>query len=108
MAMNRINHPFLRLMTACLLIGSLTAAEHHGTVKFGNLPIPGAAVTATKGDKKVSTTTDENGRYAFADLEDGTWKIDVDMLGFAKLSNEVAVAFDAPAPEWSLKFLSMS
>ena len=95
-------------MTACLLIGSLTAAEHHGTVKFGNLPIPGAAVTATKGDKKVSTTTDENGRYSFADLEDGTWKIEVDMLGFAKLSNEVAVAFNAPAPEWSLKFLSMS
>ncbi len=30
------------------------------------------------------------------------------MLGFAKLSNEVGVAFDAPAPEWDLKFLSLS
>ena len=28
------------------------------------------------------------------------------MLGFAKLSNEVGIAFDAPAPEWNLKFLS--
>ncbi|MEO8593171.1 MAG: TonB-dependent receptor [Candidatus Solibacter sp.] len=84
------------------------AAEHHGTVKFGGLPIPGAAITATKGDKKLTTTTDENGRYSFADLEDGTWKIDVEMLGFAKASNEVGVLFDAPAPEWSLKFLSMS
>jgi hypothetical protein len=30
------------------------------------------------------------------------------MLGFAKLSNEVGIAFDAPSPEWNLKFLSMS
>ena len=84
------------------------AAEHHGMVKSGGLPVPGATVTATKGDKKHTTTTDENGRYAFADLPDGAWTIEVEMLGFAKLSNEVGIAFDAPAPEWNLKFLPMS
>src|SRR5450759_4542715 len=84
------------------------AAEHHGTVKFGGLPVPGATITATKGDQKLATTTDENGRYTFADLADGAWTIEVEMLGFAKLSNEVGIAFDAPAPEWNLKFQTMS
>ena len=86
----------------------MMAAEHHGTVKFGGLPVPGASVTAIQGDKKLLTTTDENGRYSFADLSNGAWTIEVEMLGFAKLSKEVGVAFDAPTAEWSFQFLPMS
>ena len=48
------------------------------------------------------------GGILLADLADGSWTIEVEMLGFAKLSNEVGIAFDAPSPEWNLKFLSMS
>ena len=91
-----------------LTVAGLMAAEHHGTVKSGGLPVPGASVSATSGDRKLFTTTDENGRYSFADLADGAWKIEVEMVGFAKLSNEIGVAFDAPAAEWNLKFLPMS
>ena len=108
MALNRIHTHFGRLLAVWIAVAGLMAAEHHGTVKSGGLPVPGASVTATKGDKKLYTTTDENGRYSFADLADGSWTIEVEMLGFAKLSNEVGIAFDAPAPEWNLKFLSMS
>src|ERR1035438_10443001 len=108
MALNRIHTHLGRLLAVWITATGLMAAEHHGTVKAGGLPVPGANVTATKGDKKLATTTDENGRYAFTDLADGAWTIEVEMLGFAKLSNEVGVAFDAPAPEWNLKFLSMS
>src|SRR5262249_39542617 len=67
------------------------------------LPVPGAAVTATKDDKKVSVITDDQGVYTFADLADGVWKMKVEMLCFETLENEVAVAANAPAPEWTLK-----
>src|ERR1035441_4479043 len=108
MALNRIHTHLGRLLAVWISAAGLMAAEHHGMVKSGGLPVPGATVTATKGDKKVFTTTDENGRYSFADLADGAWTIDIEMLGFGKLSNDVGVAFDAPAAEWNLKFLSMS
>src|ERR1035437_4564809 len=108
MALNRIHNYLGRFLAVWITVAGLMAAEHHGTVKCGALPIPGASVTAIKGDKKLFTTTDVNGRYSFADLSDGAWTIEVEMLGFAKLSNEVGVAFDAPAAEWNLKFLSMS
>src|ERR1039458_8661408 len=108
MALNRIHTHLGRVLAVWISVAGLMAAEHHGTVKFGGLPVPGASVTAIQGDKKLLTTTDENGRYSFADLSDGAWTIEVEMLGFAKLSNEVGVAFDAPAAEWSLKFLPMS
>jgi hypothetical protein len=108
MALNRIHTHLGRLLAVWIAVAGLMAAEHHGMIKSGGLPVPGALVTAIKGDKKLATTTDENGRYAFADLSDGPWTIEVEMLGFAKLSNEVGVAFDAPAPEWNLKFLTMS
>src|SRR5882672_4299276 len=84
------------------------AAEHHGTVKSAGLPLPGVTVIATQGDKKHTTTTDENGRYAFPELADGVWKLEIEMLGFQTLTNEVAVAHNAPSPDWSLKMASMS
>ena len=108
MALNRIHTLLGRSLALWIAVAGLMAAEHHGTVKCGSLPIPGASVTAVRGDKKLFTTTDENGRYSFADLSDGAWTIEVEMLGFAKLSKEVGVAFDAPVAEWSLKFLPMS
>ena len=67
------------------------------------LPVPGATVTATSGDKKFVTTTDENGAYSFPELADGVWTITVDMLGFVKATKEIGVAPNAPAPEWDLK-----
>ncbi len=108
MSLNLIFTRLARLLAAWITVAGLMAAEHHGTVKFSGLPVPGASVSATNGDKKLFTTTDENGRYSFADLAAGAWMIEIEMLGFAKLSNEVGIAFDAPAPEWNLKFLPMS
>ena len=65
-------------------------------------------VTATQGEKKHTTTTDENGRYAFPELADGVWKLEIEMLGFEKLTNEVGIAHNAPSPDWSLKMATMS
>ena len=86
----------------------LAAAEHHGTVKTGSLPVPGATITAVQGDKTIVATTDERGAYRFADLADGLWNVEVRMLGFDGTSREVAVAPGAPAPEWQLQFLTES
>src|SRR5512141_2363457 len=108
MALQRISHSAGRALLAWCAVTGLMASEHHGTVKSAGLPVPGVTVTATQGDRKHVTTTDENGRYAFADLPDGLWTLDIEMIGFEKLTKEVGIAFDAPSPEWTLKMATMS
>ena len=72
MAANSLFKHLGRLMAACIAVSGLMAAEHHGAVKSGGLPIPGATVTATQSDKKIVTTTDDQGAYEFPELADGT------------------------------------
>src|SRR5579883_1122522 len=95
-----------RILAVWVTVTGLLASEHRGFVTAAGLPLPGATVTATLGDKKLSTTTDDQGEYVFPDLADGTWTIDVEMLGFSKVSREVGVAPEAPSPTWDLKMLS--
>ena len=57
------------------LIAALTLAGQTGTVKSGGQPIPGATVTATAGDKKTTTTTDDAGRYEFTELAPGAYTL---------------------------------
>ena len=92
---------------AWLAVSGLAAAEHHGQVNFNGLPVPGATVTATGGDKKFVAVTDQQGAYSFPDLADGVWTIQVEMLCFATIKQEVAVAPDAPSPVWELKVLPL-
>jgi len=82
---------------------ALIAAEHHGIVTFHGLPVPGAAVTASQGDSKLTTSTDEDGTYSFRDLPDGNWTVEVQMAGFTKASREIGVTPGAPPPTWDLK-----
>jgi trimeric autotransporter adhesin len=97
---------FMSTALACTAISGAMASEYHGTVKTGGLPVPGVTVTAIQSDKRVATTTDERGQFSFADLADGIWTLEAEMLGFSKLTREVGVAQDAPAPELLLKILS--
>jgi hypothetical protein len=98
------NH--LRLLAVALSAAlCLNASEQHGTVKFGGLPVPGATVIATQGDKKLTVITDQQGAYSFPDLADGSWNIEVDMLCFATIKQDVTVAAGAPASDWELKLL---
>jgi len=93
---------------AGLAILRLFAAEYHGQVKFGGLPVPGATVTATQGDKTLTAISDPQGTYSFADLPDGTWTVQVDMRGFAAVRKELQIAPDAAASEWDLKMLPLN
>jgi hypothetical protein len=108
MAPHRIFNYFGRILVAWLAVMALAASEHHGIVKSNGMPVPGATVTASQGDKKLVTTTDDSGEYAFADLPDGIWTITVEMLGFSKLSREIGVTADAASPTWDLKLESLS
>jgi hypothetical protein len=85
----------------------LVGGEYHGSVKFGGLPLPGASVKATLGDKQFAAVTDQQGAYSFPDLPDGTWTIEVEMLCFEPVTREVSVGSASPPSEWELKLLPM-
>ena len=104
MAKKRIGSFLGCLAAACVAVTGLMASEYHGTVKAGGLALPGATVTASQGDKQTVTTTDQQGAFSFSELADGTWTIEVEMLGFEKMSRQVGVASDAPSPVFALKF----
>jgi trimeric autotransporter adhesin len=108
--LTKLCRAWFRSLTVAALIWTLIcppldAAEHHGTVTFGGLPVPGVTVTAKQGDKTVTTVTDQMGAYSFRDLADGVWSIKVEMQGFAPVERDVAIAPNAPSPEWQLKML---
>src|SRR5262245_32242388 len=94
------------VLTFGLLVASTpgrAASEHYGQVTFGTVPVPGATVTASQGDKEVVTSTDQRGVYRFADLADGSWILKVEMIGFSPLSQDVTVAPDSPPAMWDLR-----
>jgi hypothetical protein len=90
-----------------LAAAPLAAVEDHGNVKFGGMPVPGATITATQGDKKIITLTDAQGNYAFPDLSSGVWTLRVDMLCFEPVQREITIAPGVAEETWELKLLPM-
>ena len=109
MAWRRIHSYVLFLFTLAWLVASSLAAasEHHGQVTFGDLPVPGATVTATQGSTQLVTTTDQQGLYSFPDLKDGKWTIEVEMTGFSTIKQDVAIGPNSAAAKWELKLLPL-
>jgi hypothetical protein len=97
----------IRALIALAAAINLVAAEQQGEVTFGGLPVPGAIVTAAQGEKKIEAVTDSRGIYSFPDLADGVWTIQVDMLGFETVKNDVTAAPGGPAAKWELKMLPL-
>ena len=54
-----------KLLIAVVILVSahrlFAGGEHSGQVVAGSVPVPGATVTATAGDKKLVTATDDQG-----------------------------------------------
>ncbi len=82
------------------------AAVSSGRVTFAGLPVPGATITAVRGEATRVTTSNTEGRYALADLSAGEWTIRVEMVGFAPLSGVIAVPAEGPSPTWELALRS--
>jgi hypothetical protein len=92
----------------CLAAGGFArAAEYHGQVVFGGVPVPGATVTATQGDRKITVVSDAQGMYRFPDLGDGVWTLAVEMLCFAPLRQQVTVGTGEAAAKLELKLLPL-
>jgi hypothetical protein len=92
---------FFILVSLCAAKVAL-ASEYRGQVTFGGLPVPGATVTATQGDKKFTAVSDQGGAYDFPDLPDGAWKIDVEMQCFSTIHSDVTISASMPAGKWEL------
>jgi trimeric autotransporter adhesin len=65
----------------------------HGVVKSGNMPIPGAGVSATNAatNEQMNTWTDVDGSYALRIPADGKYTVKVQMAAFAGSSQEVTL-----------------
>ena len=72
-----------------LLVWIATAFGHDGQVRFGEAPVPGAAVHATRGEVTERAITDADGRYSLPKVTEGTWKIHVSAPGFEPIEREV-------------------
>jgi hypothetical protein len=106
MASNNIRNRLRYLALGWLAVLTLTAAEYHGTVQSRGLRVPGATVTAVQGERKFITTTDDQGAFQFADLPDGTWQVQVEMLGFEPLTRQFVTGSPAPAAVWDLHLMT--
>jgi trimeric autotransporter adhesin len=85
------------------LLFALCAFPQTGVVRSNSQPLPGATITATQGDRKLTTATDENGRYTFEGITPGEWTVEVELFGFAKSSRTVTVGSTAVNTEWNLE-----
>ena len=95
-----IFYAYLRYcLIALLSVSLLAAAEYKGQVKFGGLPVPGATITASQGDKRFVAVSGQDGAYSIPDLSDGVWNVEVEMLGFTPLKQDVTVSAGMPAAE---------
>lgn len=74
--------PIHRLFLLSFLAAAGGLYAQSGFVKSANQPIPGATVTATIGDRKLETTTDQTGHYGFPAAPAGDCAIEVRMFGF--------------------------
>src|SRR3954466_12411429 len=78
--------------------GTAFASEHHGTVQFAGLPLPGASIVASQNEKRLGTLSGFDGKYSFPDLADGVWHLRVEMLCFATAEQDVTVASNGETP----------
>jgi hypothetical protein len=78
-----------------LIARGVAASDQYGRITFSDQPVPGATLTATRGDDTRTTVTDAQGLFRFADLTDGPWTLQVEMLGFSTLHRQVVVSPDA-------------
>ena len=97
--MRKLLIAFVILVTAHRLFAG---GEHSGQVLAGNVPVPGATVTASAGDKKLVTSTDEEGKFKLPDATAGVWTLRVEMLGFEPLTRDITVTAEPQPSMWTL------
>lgn len=95
------------LVAAAFSTSVVSASDQRGAVRFREVPVHGALVQATQGEKTVRALTDHEGRYVLPDLADGTWTIHVEMPGFETIRREIVISEETVPTEWSLRMLAL-
>ena len=77
---------------------AVTGGRLHGTVKSGNIPLPGVTVTAqnTLTGKRYSTTTDINGAWTLTIAQNGRYVIRTQFAAFAPGAKEAVLNAEQP------------
>lgn len=88
----------LALVLGCI---DAYAGRLEGIVLFGTVPVPGATITATRGEARLVTVSGDDGTYQFPVLLDGDWALRIELTGFEPLTTSVSVG-DATASLRSL------
>ncbi|HEY6357007.1 MAG TPA: carboxypeptidase regulatory-like domain-containing protein, partial [Vicinamibacterales bacterium] len=75
----------------------VAATDLTGHSLFAGAPVPGATVTATRDDRRLTTTSDGDGAFHFTALDDGVWTIRVELRGFVPTSLDITIPPVGPA-----------
>lgn len=90
------------LMLATAAHARATTSDLSGRVLFSGVAVPGATISATRADRTVATVSDDEGAFRFANLDDGTWTLRVEMRGFVTMSRDVTVPLTEPLLTFTL------
>ncbi len=90
------------LISLALSVVRLDAAVYAGSVRAADQFIPGATVTASQGETKITAFTDENGRFSM-DLAPGGWNVEVDMFEFTPARGQITVGQSQLVKDWTLE-----
>src|SRR5437667_3961639 len=92
----------------CMSIATLASLNAQtGIVRANGVPVPGATVKATSGDKTLVTITDDNGQYKLDGVTNGAWTFEVEMFRFETQQKEVQIPGTANL-EWNLSLKGLS
>jgi hypothetical protein len=86
------------------------AFEIHGTVVSGKMPLPGVTISAANSltGKKVSTSTDTDGRYTLAVPGRGKYVVRAELTAFAAATSEAVINPATPQQEVDLQMILLS
>ena len=95
------------LVAVGLMVVNLLASEQHGEVTFGGLPVPGATVTATQGDKKITAVTDPTGRIFFSGSRGRSLDHSSGDVRLFDAQRRITVGPGTKPSKWELKMLPL-
>src|SRR5580692_6993080 len=82
----------LLLILAATLAVIALAETQTGSVRSGGQPIPGAAVTAICGTDKITTVTDDAGKFELGGLPSTPCKFYITMFGFEPAQRDLTAS----------------
>ncbi len=97
--MRFLSPTLLAILSAAL---QLYGAQYSGSVRAADQPVPGATITARQGRTKITSFTDENGRFQM-NLPPGDWDVQVEMFEFTSASEKVSAGAEPISKEWTLE-----